>query len=194
MPVKAHKRNVRGSRGLIQLDWDMLRATVESGSELVSRLRRSWNAASWFRRNHDRYDPRPYPAAGLRKRVIWMVFLAPPRRRKRLTRCLPRWMRLDHVIEMKVDDGILVDRISGRFSCGNCGTGYHDRFQKPQKEGVCDSCGGTEFTRRKDDNAETVASRLEAYHAQTASLLPYYEEQEHCPSMVRSISMKLRGK
>ena len=85
-------------------------------------------------------------------------------------------VRLDHVIEMKVDDGILVDRISGRFSCANCGTGYHDRFQKPQKEGVCDSCGGREFTRRKDDNAETVASRLEAYHAQTAPLLPYYKE------------------
>ena len=85
-------------------------------------------------------------------------------------------VKLDHVIEMKVDDGILVDRISGRFSCTNCGTGYHDRFQKPRKEGVCDSCGGTEFTRRKDDNAETVTSRLEAYHAQTAPLLPYYKE------------------
>jgi len=86
-------------------------------------------------------------------------------------------VQLDHVIEMKVDDAILVERISGRYSCANCGAGYHDSFQKPKTEGVCDSCGATEFSRRKDDNAETVASRLEAYHAQTAPLLPYYDGQ-----------------
>jgi len=86
-------------------------------------------------------------------------------------------VKLDHVIEMKVDDAILVERISGRYSCTNCGAGYHDSFQKPKTEGVCDSCGATEFSRRKDDNAETVASRLEAYHAQTAPLLPYYDGQ-----------------
>ena len=84
-------------------------------------------------------------------------------------------VKLDHVIEMKVDDAVLVERISGRYSCAKCGAGYHDSFQKPQTEGICDSCGSTEFTRRKDDNAETVASRLEAYHAQTAPLLPYYD-------------------
>ncbi|AFK54449.1 adenylate kinase [Tistrella mobilis] len=84
-------------------------------------------------------------------------------------------LKLDHVIEMKVDDGALVERITGRFACAKCGAGYHDTFQKPKIEGVCDVCGSTEFTRRKDDNAETVKSRLEAYHAQTAPLLPYYE-------------------
>ena len=84
-------------------------------------------------------------------------------------------LKLDHVIEMKVDDGALVERITGRFACAKCGAGYHDSFQKPKVEGVCDVCGSTEFTRRKDDNAETVKSRLEAYHAQTAPLLPYYE-------------------
>ncbi|WP_372089187.1 adenylate kinase [Tistrella mobilis] len=84
-------------------------------------------------------------------------------------------LKLDHVIEMKVDDGALVERITGRFACARCGAGYHDTFQKPKVEGVCDVCGSTEFTRRKDDNAETVKSRLEAYHAQTAPLLPYYE-------------------
>ncbi len=82
---------------------------------------------------------------------------------------------LDHVIEMKVDDAALVERITGRYSCAKCGAGYHDKFQKPATEGVCDNCGSTEFTRRKDDNAETVSARLEAYHAQTAPLLPYYE-------------------
>jgi adenylate kinase len=83
-------------------------------------------------------------------------------------------MPLDHVIELQVDDAALVERISGRFTCARCGEGYHDSFKRPRAEGVCDSCGGTEFTRRADDRAETVAARLEAYHRQTAPLLPYY--------------------
>lgn len=86
-------------------------------------------------------------------------------------------LRLDHVIELKVDDAALVDRIAGRFTCASCGAGYHDRFKPTTKAGVCDSCGGTEFTRRADDKAETVAARLEAYHRQTAPLLPYYAAQ-----------------
>ena len=80
--------------------------------------------------------------------------------------------RLDAVIEMAVDDGILVERISGRFSCADCGAGYHRRFQPTAREGVCDRCGGTEFVQRPDDNEETVKTRLAAYHAQTAPLLP----------------------
>ncbi len=86
-------------------------------------------------------------------------------------------LKLDHVIELRVDDAALVERISGRFSCAKCGVGYHDRFKQPAKAGVCDSCGGTEFSRRADDKAETVAARLEAYHRQTAPLLPYYAAQ-----------------
>jgi adenylate kinase len=86
-------------------------------------------------------------------------------------------LKLDHVIELKVDDAALVERIAGRFTCANCGTGYHDTFKRPAKDGVCDSCGGTEFTRRADDKAETVAARLDAYHRQTAPLLPYYAAQ-----------------
>lgn len=84
-------------------------------------------------------------------------------------------LKLDHVIELAVDDAALVERISGRFTCAKCGEGYHDRFKRPKVEGVCDVCGGTEFTRRADDKAETVAARLEAYHRQTAPLLPYYK-------------------
>jgi adenylate kinase len=83
-------------------------------------------------------------------------------------------LRLDAVIEMKVDDEVLTRRISGRYSCANCGTVYHEETKRPQVPGVCDKCGSKEFTRRKDDNAETVKARLEAYHAQTAPLLPYY--------------------
>lgn len=82
---------------------------------------------------------------------------------------------LSLVIELTVDDAALVERIAGRFACGKCGAGYHDSFRPPRKEGVCDVCGATEFTRRKDDNRETVKSRLDAYHAQTAPLLPYYK-------------------
>jgi adenylate kinase len=86
-------------------------------------------------------------------------------------------LALDHVIELQVDDAALVERISGRFTCARCGAGYHDRFKQPRQAGVCDVCGGTEFTRRADDNAETVEARLEAYHRQTAPLLPYYATQ-----------------
>ncbi|MBW8268145.1 adenylate kinase [Caldovatus aquaticus] len=86
-------------------------------------------------------------------------------------------LALDHVIELRVDDAALVERISGRFTCARCGEGYHDRFKRPRTPGVCDVCGGTEFTRRADDKAETVKARLEAYHRQTAPLLPYYAAQ-----------------
>jgi len=82
---------------------------------------------------------------------------------------------LDSVIEIRVPDQNLVDRITGRFTCSKCGEGYHDTFKQPQAEGVCDVCGNTDFSRRADDNAETVKSRLEAYHGQTAPLLPFYE-------------------
>jgi len=86
-------------------------------------------------------------------------------------------LKLDHVIRMKVDDEALVDRVAGRFACGTCGAGYHDSFKPLRVEGVCDECGGTEFVRRKDDNRETVATRLKAYYADTAPVLPYYAEQ-----------------
>ncbi len=81
---------------------------------------------------------------------------------------------IDHVIEISVDDDAMIQRITGRFSCAQCGAGYHDEFQKPEIEGVCDHCGGKEFTRRSDDNAETVRARLEEYHQQTAPIITYY--------------------
>jgi len=85
--------------------------------------------------------------------------------------------KLDRVIEMMVDDEVLVERITGRFSCAHCGEGYHEVFQRPRKDGECDTCGYSEFVRRTDDTAETVRARLEAYHAQTAPLLPYFRER-----------------
>jgi adenylate kinase len=86
-------------------------------------------------------------------------------------------LKLDHVIELKVDDGALVERIAGRFTCAKCGEGYHDSFKPTKVPGICDVCGSTDFTRRADDKAETVAARLESYHRQTAPLLPYYSAQ-----------------
>jgi adenylate kinase len=85
-----------------------------------------------------------------------------------------RGQKLDAVIEIRVDVEALVERIAGRFACAKCGAGYHDRFKRPKLEGVCDVCGSTEFTRRNDDNPEAVRTRLQAYEAQTAPLLPYY--------------------
>lgn len=82
--------------------------------------------------------------------------------------------RLDRVVEMEVDEAALTERIVGRFSCAKCGAGYHDKFKRPKADGVCDVCGSKEFTRRKDDNAETVKTRMAAYRAQTEPLLPYY--------------------
>jgi len=83
-------------------------------------------------------------------------------------------MKLDAVIELKVDDAVLIERIAGRFTCAKCGTGYHETFKPPALDSICDVCGSIEFTRRPDDNRETVRARLEAYHRQTAPLLPYY--------------------
>jgi adenylate kinase len=82
--------------------------------------------------------------------------------------------KLDVVIEFQVDDAVLVDRISGRYTCAKCGAGYHDRNHRPKVEGVCDKCGSTEFKRRADDNAETVITRLQDYYKKTSPLIGYY--------------------
>ena len=86
-------------------------------------------------------------------------------------------LKLDRVIEMEIVDDALIERLTGRFSCAQCGAGYHDSFKPTKVDGVCDQCGARQFTRRSDDNRETVASRLEAYHNLTAPLLPYYRDR-----------------
>ncbi|WP_157018965.1 adenylate kinase [Mesorhizobium xinjiangense] len=83
-------------------------------------------------------------------------------------------LALDAVIELKVDDDVLVDRISGRYTCAVCGAGYHETNRKPKVDGVCDNCGSTEFKRRPDDNAETLRTRLQAYYKDTSPLIGYY--------------------
>jgi len=88
-----------------------------------------------------------------------------------------RGRKLDHVIELVVDEEALVDRITGRFTCAACGAPYHDTFHMPAREGICDACGGTEFKRRPDDNEQTVRTRMAEYRAKTAPILPLYEEK-----------------
>lgn len=86
-----------------------------------------------------------------------------------------RGRTLNHVIELAVDEDALVERITGRFTCANCGKGYHDKFERPKVDGVCDRCGSAEFKRRPDDNEETVRTRMAEYRAKTAPILPIYE-------------------
>jgi adenylate kinase len=92
-------------------------------------------------------------------------------------------LKLDHVIEMTVDEAALVDRISGRFTCAQCGASYHRRYNRPKVDGVCDFCGATQFVDRADDRPETVRARLAVYRDQTAPILPYYRAK----GLLRSI-------
>ena len=85
-------------------------------------------------------------------------------------------LQIDHVIELIVDEEFMIKRISGRYTCKNCGAGYHDEFQIPTKNGLCDKCGENNFFRRADDNEITVRSRLRIYHNQTAPIIAYYRE------------------
>jgi adenylate kinase len=86
-----------------------------------------------------------------------------------------RGRTLDHVVELDVNEDALVERITGRFTCANCGKGYHDTFEQPKLPGTCDKCGSTEFKRRPDDNEATVRTRMAEYRAKTAPILPIYE-------------------
>lgn len=94
-----------------------------------------------------------------------------------------RGRKLDHVIELEVEEEALVERIIGRYSCARCGANYHERFLRPRIDGICDRCGSTEFRRRPDDNEVTVRTRLAEYRAKTAPILPYYRER----NLVRSV-------
>lgn len=171
-------KRLEDSKGLVQLSTgDMLRAAVASGSDVGQQAKAIMERGELVSDDimiamiKDRIQ-QPDCADGF----ILDGFPRTVAQAEALDEMLgDMGLALDHVVEMKVDDTALVERIKGRYSCAKCGAGYHDYFQKPEKEGVCDNCGSTEFSRRKDDNAETVTSRLGAYHTQTAPLLPYYD-------------------
>ncbi len=167
------------SHGLVQLSTgDMLRAAVASGSELGKQAKNIIEAGElvpddiMVRMIAERIN-QPDCADGF----ILDGFPRTTGQARALDAMLAeKKLPLDYVIEMKVDTKVLTGRITGRYSCAKCGAGYHDEFQKPEIEGKCDACGGTEFTRREDDTAETVRARLAAYEEQTAPLLPYYRK------------------
>ena len=164
--------------GLVQLSTgDMLRAAVAAGSELGRQVKSIMEAGALvpddiiIRMIGERIA-QPDCAKGF----ILDGFPRTTVQAEALDQMLAeRGLKLDRVIELEVDDAALVARISGRFSCAACGAGYHDSYKKTAKPGVCDVCGGIKFIRRDDDNAATVKARLEAYHRQTAPLLPYYK-------------------
>src|SRR5690606_11595944 len=170
-------QRLQDSRGMIQLSTgDMLRAAVKAETPVGVQAKAFMDAGQLvpdevvIRIISDRID-----APDCRNGFILDGFPRTTAQAEALDRMLAeKGLKLDGVIEMKVDDAALVERIVGRFSCAKCGAGYHETFQPPKVAGVCDVCGSTEFTRRADDNAETVKARLEAYHRQTAPLLPYY--------------------
>ncbi len=166
--------------GLVQLSTgEMLREAVASGSELGRKAKEIMDAGRLMPDDlmilmiGDRIDQQD-----CRKGFILDGFPRTTPQAIALDQMLEdKGLQLDYVIEMRCDEDALVERISGRFSCAKCGAGYHDRFKQTRQPGVCDVCQGTEFTRRGDDNEATVRRRLEAYHAQTAPILPYYEEK-----------------
>lgn len=164
--------------GMVQLSTgDMLRAAVAAGTEVGKRAKAVMDAGDLVSDEivigivSDRLDE-PDVKSG----VIFDGFPRTAAQAKALDGLLDeKGMTLDAVISMEVDDDLLVDRVSGRYTCAKCGEGYHDTHKRPAAEGVCDKCGSTEFKRRPDDNAETVRQRLGAYHADTAPLIAYYE-------------------
>lgn len=163
--------------GMVQLSTgDMLRAAVAAGTEVGQKADAVMKAGGLVSDDivigvvDERLDA-PDVASG----VIFDGFPRTTPQAEALDKLLAdKDMELGAVINMEVDDAAMVGRISGRYTCANCGEGYHDSDKKPSKDGVCDKCGSTEFKRRKDDNAETVASRLKEYHAETAPLIAYY--------------------
>lgn len=164
--------------GMVQLSTgDMLRAAVKAGTPIGVQAKAVMDAGELVSDDivsgliGERLD-----ALGNETSVIFDGYPRTAAQADALDKILSdRGRKLDHVIELLVEEDALVDRITGRFSCGNCGAGYHDRYKLPKVADVCDVCGSHDFKRRPDDNEETVRTRMAEYRAKTAPILPIYE-------------------
>ena len=165
------------THGLVQLaTGDMVRSAIASGSELGRRVKAIYDAGQLvpddiiIQMIADRIG-QPDSARGF----ILDGFPRTVPQAEALDAVLAeRGQALDHVILIEVDEAALVDRIAGRFTCQGCGASYHERYRRPQAEGVCDVCGGTDLVHRADDRPEAVKTRFEVYRRQTEPILPYY--------------------
>lgn len=171
---------LRKSHGLKQLSTgDMLRAQVASGSDLGSEAKSIIEAGKLVpdelvvRIVGDRLDQ-----GDLGNGFILDGFPRTAEQARALDSMLAtKGIPLDGVIEMKVDDDLLTERITGRYSCAKCSAGYHDKYKRPATPGICDECSSTDFRRRADDNEATVRQRLAEYHAQTAPIAAHYADE-----------------
>ena len=171
-------QRLQAKRGMVQLSTgDMLREAVANGTPVGMRAKAVMEAGELVSDDivsgliGERLDE-----LGTATSVIFDGYPRTAAQAASLDEILAeRDRRLDHVIELVVEDDALVDRITGRFTCATCGEGYHVRHKQPKTKGRCDQCGGQEFKRRPDDNEETVRTRMAEYRAKTAPILPIYD-------------------
>jgi adenylate kinase len=164
--------------GLVQLSTgDLLRAAVKAGTEAGRKAKAVMDAGGLVSDEiviavlAERLD-----APDLARGIILDGFPRTAAQAAALDRLLAaRGQKVTAAVSLEVDDAAMIDRVAGRFTCADCGEGYHDTFKRPAAADVCDNCGGTTFSRRADDNAETARERLRAYHAQTAPLIAHYD-------------------